>query len=103
MIDWFIHFGGREREREREKYLWVLVKYVFKHLTMNIDYRFKYTDNENPWIVNYRLVTDFDACPVHSPFDASKSQHACIILSKFTCQSKYTVINLIHTQHKRTF
>ena len=26
-------------------------------------------------------------------FDASKSQHLCIILSQFTCKSKYAVIN----------
>ena len=34
---------------------------------------------------------------------ASKLKPKCIILSNSRAQSKYAVINQIHTQHKRTF
>ena len=44
------------------------------------------------------LHFNFDACPMHSPFRfvrLTESQRTCIILSQFTCKSKYAVIGFI--------
>ena len=74
--------------------------------------------------VNYRLITVFtfsSECRLNDAHllrfwcvkctnskgectgQASKLKCKCIILSKFLAQSKYAVINLIHTRQKRTF
>ena len=47
----------------------------------------------NALLLQFWCLSDALTLRVHA-FDASKSQRACIILSQFTCKSKYAVINL---------